>query len=152
MIGQWCNAPNCWNKFLNVRKQWGNLSYRIIWILLHANIFWGFFWIVRPIGSICQYNNLVMFKMIIFTYFIVFDITWWGSKLTTGSVENPISLSKLSIISKETLFLMKNGPTTHGYLILVDFLKFKKCYVSTTKFCLMNSMENTLRVRKGGNL
>ena len=30
------------------------------------------------------------------------------------------------LIGKAALFFMVNGPTTHGYLISADFLKFKK--------------------------
>ena len=67
-----------------------------------------------------------------------------------ASVKKPISFRKFSIIGRTYLFFMMKGPTTHQYLISMDFLKFRKCPVSTINFCLINSIENTLGVKKAG--
>ena len=48
--------------------------------------------------------------------------------------------------------MIVKGPTSQGYLISVDFLNFRKFFVSTISFYLIKSMENTLGVKKARNI
>ena len=68
-----------------------------------------------------------------------------------ASVKKPISFNKLSIIGREDLFFMMKWITTQGYLVSMDLLKFRKCRVSTINFCVINSIEKILGVKKARN-
>ena len=66
--------------------------------------------------------------------------------------ENPMLLSRLSMIGRVALRLTTYGPTTHENLVSGLLLKLKMCSSSTVSLCLKNSKENILVVRKDGRI